>query len=166
MGKMIKQVFKEAAIIILAAAVVALVVNRFRNQGLPLIGTDTTKTHENAVNSEDPIAVREITMQKAMAVFRADSALFADARGGNEFNSGHIKGAVNLPEEQFDQWIGEFFEQTDPGVTIITYCEGYYCPLAKKLALRLMMAGFENVYHLPDGWGNWNKFNMPVESGE
>jgi rhodanese-related sulfurtransferase len=163
---MIKQIFKEAAIIILAATVVALVVNSFRDQGLPLIGPDGTITQENTGNSDDAIAVREITMQKAMAVFRADSALFADARGGNEFNSGHIKGAVNLPEGQFDQWIGAFLENTDPGVTIITYCEGYYCPLAKKLALKLMMAGFENVYYLPDGWGNWNKFRMPVEIDE
>ncbi|MHC4104375.1 MAG: rhodanese-like domain-containing protein [Planctomycetota bacterium] len=163
---MIKQIFKEAVIIILAAAVAALVVNSFRDQGLPLIGPDGTVTHKHAGNTEDAIAVREITMQKAMAVFRADSALFADARGANEFNSGHIKGAVSLPEEQFDQWIGAFLENTDPGVTIITYCEGYYCPLAKKLALKLMMAGFENVYYLPDGWGNWNKFRMPVETGE
>jgi rhodanese-related sulfurtransferase len=163
---MIKQIFKEAAIIILAAAVVALVVNSFRDQGLPLIGPDGTVSGNNAGNSDDAIAVREITMQKAMAVFRAESALFADARDGNEYNSGHIKGAVNLPEGQFDLWIGAFLENTDPGVTIITYCEGYYCPLAKKMALKLMMAGFENVYYLPDGWGNWNKFRMPVEIDE
>lgn len=163
---MIKQIFKEAAIIILAAAVVALVVNSFRTQGLPLIGPDDTVSGDNAGNSDDAIAIDEISMQRAMELYRADTALFADARGGNEFNSGHIKGAVNLPEGQFDQWIGAFLENTDPGVTIITYCEGYYCPLAKKLALKLMMAGFENVYHLPDGWGNWNKFRMPIEIGE
>jgi rhodanese-related sulfurtransferase len=160
---MIKQIFKEAAIIILAAAIVALIVNSFRTQGLPLIGSDQTVTPENAGNSDDAIAVREITIQKAMELYRADTALFADARGANEFNSGHIKGAVNLPESQFDQWIGAFLVNTDPGVTIITYCEGYYCLLAKKLALKLMMAGFENVYYLPDGLGNWNKFRMPVE---
>ena len=163
---MIRRIFKEAAIIILAAAVVALAVNSFRAQGLPLIGPDNTESSVIAGNTDDAIAVREITMQKAMSVFRADSALFADARSGNEFNSGHIKGAVNLPEGQFDQWIAAFLEKTDPGVTIITYCEGYYCPLAKKLAAKLMMAGFENVYHLPDGWGNWNKFRMPIEGEE
>jgi rhodanese-related sulfurtransferase len=163
---MIKQIIKETAIIILAAAVVALVVNSFRDQGLPLIGPVDTATQENAGNSNDAIAIEEISMQRAMEIYRADKALFADARGGNEFNSGHIKGAVSLPEGQFDQWISAFLENTDPGVTIITYCEGYYCPLAKKLAAKLMMAGFENVYYLPDGWGNWNKFRMPVETGE
>ncbi len=163
---MIKQIFKEAAIIILAAAVVALVVNSFRTQGLPLIGPDDTLSGDNAGNSDDAIAIDEISMQRAMELYRADTVLFADARGGNKFNSGHIKGAVNLPEGQFDQWIGAFLENTDPGVTIITYCEGYYCPLEKKLALKLMMAGFENVYYLPDGWGNWNKFRMPIEIGE
>jgi 3-mercaptopyruvate sulfurtransferase SseA len=35
--------------------------------------------------------------------------------------------------------------------------------LAERLAEKLFMAGFENVYYLPDGWGNWNKFRMPVE---
>jgi rhodanese-related sulfurtransferase len=163
---MIKQIFKEAAVIILAAAVVALVVNSLRTQGLPLSRSDDTVSGDNAGNSDDAIAIEEISMQRAMELYRADTALFADARGGNEFNSGHIKGAVNLPVEQFDQWIDAFLENTDPGVTIITYCEGYYCSLAKKLALKLMLAGFENVYCLPDGWGNWNKFRMPVEIDE
>lgn len=161
-----KQVFKESAIIILVAAVVALGVNSFRAQGLPLIEPDGTVAQDNAANSDNAIVVRDISMKRAMALYRAGKALFADARGGNEFNSGHIKGALNLSEGQFDRWIGAFLEKTDPGVTIITYCEGYYCPLAKDLALKLMMAGFENVYHLPDGWGNWNKFRMPVEIGE
>ena len=163
---MIKQVFKEAAIIILAAVVVALVVNTFRDQGLPLIGPDDTISGDNTGNSDDAIATKEISMQRAMVLYQAGNALFADARVGNDYNRGHIKGAVNLPVEQFDRWIGEFLEKTDPGVTIITYCEGYYCPLAKDLAFKLIMAGFENVYHLPDGWGNWNKNRMPVETGE
>jgi rhodanese-related sulfurtransferase len=163
---MIKQIIKEAAIIIMAAAIVALVVNSFRDKGLPLIEPVDTVNQENAGNSNDAIAIEEISMQRAMEIYRDDKALFADARGGNEFNSGHIKGAVNLSEVQFDQWIGAFLENNDPAITIITYCEGYYCPLAKKLAAKLMMAGFENVYYLPDGWGNWNKFRMPVETGE
>ena len=163
---MIKQVFKEAAIIILAAVVVALVVNTFRDQGLPLIEPDDTISGDNTGNSDDAIATKEISMQRAMVLYQAGNALFADARVGNDYNRGHIKGAVNLPAEQFDRWIGEFLEKTDPGVTIITYCEGYYCPLAKDLAFKLIMAGFENVYHLPDGWGNWNKNRMPVETGE
>ena len=163
---MIKQVFKESAIIILVAAVVALGVNSFRAQGLPLIEPDGQVIQENAANSDNAIVIREISMKRAIALYRSGKALFADARGGNEFNSGHIKGALNLPEGQFDRWIGAFLEKTDPGVTIITYCEGYYCPLAKDLGLKLVMAGFENVYYLPDGWGNWNKFRMQVETGE
>ena len=163
---MIKKVFKEAVLIILVAAAVALVVNSFRTQGLSLIGPDDSVSGDNTGNNDDAIAIKEISMQNAMALYRADKALFADARDGSEFDAGHIKGAVNLPERQFDQWIDEFLKKTDPGVTIITYCEGYYCPLANELALKLMMAGFVNVFHLPDGWGNWKKFRLPVETSE
>ena len=163
---MLKQIFKEATIIILAAAVVALVVNSFRDQRLPIIGPVDTVTPKNAGDGNDAVAIKEISMQRAMEIYQANMALFADARGANEYNRGHIKGAVNLSEAQFDQWIGPFLENTDAGVTIITYCEGYYCPLAKNLAVKLVMAGFENVYYLPDGWGNWNKYRMPVETGE
>ena len=150
----------------LVAAAVALVVNHFREQGLSIFGTDGALSWENPGNGDPSMAVREISMQRAMALYQADKALFADARDTNAYNRGHIKGALNLPQEEFDRWINEFLEKTDPGATIITYCEGYYCPLASNLAQLLMMAGFENVYHLPDGWGNWNKHRMPVESGD
>jgi rhodanese-related sulfurtransferase len=162
---MIKQVFKEAALIVMVSAAVALVVNSFRDQGLSIIGTDGPVSQKNPGNTDPPMTVREISMQRAMALYRAEKALFADARDANAYDRGHIKGALNLPQDEFDRWIDEFLGKTDPGVTIIAYCEGYYCPLAKNLAQMLMMAGFEDVYYLPDGWGNWNRHRMPVESG-
>ena len=166
MGRILKQIFKEAALIVLVAAVIALVVNSFRDQGLSIIGTDSAVGPENTGNTDPPMSVREISLQKAMELYRTDKALFADARDANAYNRGHIKAALHLPQEEFDGWINEFMQKTDPGVTIITYCEGYYCPLASDLAQMLLMAGFENVYYLPDGWGNWNRERMPVESSE
>ena len=166
MGNILKQIFKEAAIIVLISAAVALVVNSFRDQGLSIIGTDGAVGTENTGNTDPPMAAREISMRKAMELYRADKALFADARDTEAYNRGHIKGALNLPQEEYDLWINEFMEKTDPSATIITYCEGYYCPLASELAQMLLMAGYEKVYYLPDGWGNWNRQRMPVESGE
>ena len=83
----------------------------------------------------------------------------------SEFEAGHIKGAVNLPESTFDEWVNPFIEKTPPETPIITYCAGGSCQLAVKLAEKLMLVGFEKVYHLVDGWGKWRAAGMPIATG-
>jgi rhodanese-related sulfurtransferase len=164
---MIKTFIKEVLIISIISVTLAFIVNSLRTQGLPLFESapqPLTQTNDNS--AADSVMIKEISIEAAIDGFTKGRFLFADARSEREYKSGHIKGALNLPEGEFDEWIGSFLETTDPEATIITYCEGYYCPLAKKLAEKLIMAGFENVYYLPDGWGNWNKNRMPVKTGE
>ena len=83
-----------------------------------------------------------------------------------DYAAGHIAGAVNVPEPRFDEMIGPFLESTAPETLIITYCDGANCPLSKNLAGKLKLLGFEKVYQLPDGWGKWRAYRMPIEKGE
>jgi rhodanese-related sulfurtransferase len=164
---MTKTLIKEIFIILLLAGLTAFVVNGLRDEKLPLFAPpDRAYATSEDRDITGSVQIRAISTQEAIDGFKKGLFLFVDARSESEFDSGHIQGAVNLPEAQFDQRIGGFLEKTDPQVSIITYCAGYYCRLAERLAEKLILAGFENVYYLPDGWGNWNKFRMPVEMKE
>ncbi|UCH22596.1 MAG: rhodanese-like domain-containing protein [Deltaproteobacteria bacterium] len=162
---MVKAFIKEILIISIISVILAFIVNSLRTQGLPLFeSAPRPLAQTNDHSTADSVMIKEISIEEAIDGFTKGKFLFADARSEKEYKSGHIKGALNLPAGEFDDWVGSFLETTDPEANIITYCEGYYCTLAKELAQKLIMAGFENVYYLPDGWGNWNKNRMPVET--
>ncbi|UCF94411.1 MAG: rhodanese-like domain-containing protein [Desulfobacterales bacterium] len=159
---MIKRILGEAAIVILVAGFISVGVNLIRPAGLRLF--------ESSLQTPDPQAdreaIREITVEEAIAKFDDPRALFADARSGEDFAQGHIQGALSLPAHELDAWIEDFISNHDPATHIITYCDGPRCPLAKELAHALELAGYEKVFYLTDGWQKWNDHGMPVATGE
>ncbi|MGD2270325.1 MAG: rhodanese-like domain-containing protein, partial [Desulfobacterales bacterium] len=119
---MIKTLIKEIFIILLLAVLLAFVVNSLRDEKLPLFDpADRAYATSGDRDITGSVRVRAISTQEAIDGFKKGRFLFVDARSESEFNSGHVQGAVNLPEAQFDQWIGGFLEKTDPQVSIIAY---------------------------------------------
>ena len=96
--------------------------------------------------------------------FRQGTAVFADARPQNQFQAGHIQGALNLDPDQFDDWSVEVFSQIPAGATIITYCDGDRCTLSLELLEKLTWLGYEQVLHLKNGWTSWRERGLPVET--
>ena len=139
----------------------ALLSNALRKDGLPLFDAG------GAINSTDAEpGVQHIGVEAAIVRFNQGDALFADARAAADFSAGHIAGAVNLPALQPDQWMDHFFSNVDPQQTVITYCAGPDCTLGKQLARTLTEAGFEQVFYMVDGWGQWTSRNLPIEKKE
>ena len=88
-----------------------------------------------------------------------------DARNPAQYESGHIRGAINLPWSRVDEHVIEIAEGIEPGKHIITYCDGATCILSKELALYLRDMGFVSVRVLVNGWTVWKNTHLPVESG-
>jgi rhodanese-related sulfurtransferase len=159
---MIKRVIFEVVVIALFSICLSVGVNSFRSDGLPLFSDSSRQSPATAANDN----VRPISIEQAILRYREGKALFADARSSEDYAAGHIRGAVNLPEQQMDQWLNDILMKEEPSRLIITYCDGQHCPLALRLAQELHRAGFENVYYLPDGWKKWQDYNMPTEKSE
>lgn len=156
-----KKYYSEALILCILAIGIGVVVNMVRSDRLPLFAENTQ------ADSIDPESkFQQITIESAITHFQQKNALFADARAATDFESGHIAGAINLPPQQSDQWFEKVFTSVDPEKTVITYCSGANCALAKQLAQILSEAGFEQIFYLADGWGQWTANNMPIEKGE
>ena len=158
---------KEALFLMVLAGILAFSFNAFRTDGIDIFGGAPVQSDPNSsVTENGEESVARISVEDAVNEFRQQTSVFLDARSSEDYALGHIAGAVSFPDRQFDDRIGPFLESTPPEVKLITYCEGERCELSKSLAEKLILAGYENVYLLIDGWGQWKKLGMPVESGD
>ena len=99
----------------------------------------------------------EISQQEVLAFAgQTDTPLVLDVRSADEFASGHVPGAVNLPHEQVAARIGEL----DPAREVVVYCERG--TRAAQAAEVLSGAGF-TVKHLSGDMSGWREQGLPVE---
>lgn len=77
-----------------------------------------------------------------------DGAIILDVRSVGEFNSGHIKGAINIPVDQLSKNLNKL---SDKNKTIITCCaSGMRSASAKSI---LKSSGYSEV-HNGGGWSS------------
>lgn len=157
---------REAMVIVLLSICAAFAVNMFRNDGLTLFEPSNSRDDAPANPQAAPTGVFQISIEEAIRHHEDQSAIFLDARTSEDYARGHIAGAVSFPDRMFDERIGPFLENTPPEAMLITYCEGQRCHLSKSLAEKLFLAGYENVYHVIDGLGQWKLRSLPLETGE
>ena len=160
--------FREATAILFFAGCLAFGFNALREHSLPVLETTKAGNRSSAATNEPdgPNATGDMSIEEAVRLFEEGAALFVDARSEADYRVGHIKGAVNIPDLDFENHIGPFLEKTAAETVLITYCEGESCALSKNLAKKLSLAGFENVFHLEDGWGQWKERRLPIASGQ
>jgi rhodanese-related sulfurtransferase len=83
-----------------------------------------------------------------------------DVRPTEEYDAGHIPGAVSIPADQLSERLAEL--PTD--AEIVAYCRGAYCVLAHE-AVRLLTAHGRRAVRLADGMLEWRLAELPVQAG-
>jgi rhodanese-related sulfurtransferase len=154
---MLRRMMKETIWILLTATVLAAGAHVLRHdQSHPITPPASTRP-------EADIHYQSIGIEEAERLFKQGKALFADARPSEAFAQGHIAGAVHLDPQEMDVWSEHVMAEYPQQQTIITYCQGTRCDLSRQLAEKLTWLGFEHVYYLIDGWGQWKKRGLPAE---
>ncbi|MDD2901996.1 MAG: cyclic nucleotide-binding domain-containing protein, partial [Syntrophales bacterium] len=138
--------------------VMALVVNIYNDNGIPLI-------QDWGLEAKVP----EITLQKALEDYKNKTAIFVDARKSAFYSQEHIKGATNLPLILFDLFYPLFnftVSQTEGAKdkTIIVYGGAFSRRFDLELARQLQLKGMKKVAGLAD-YGAWLSV-FPVEGKE
>ncbi len=84
-----------------------------------------------------------------------------DVRPTEEYQSGHIAGAMSLPLHELQDRLADLPRDQD----IVAYCRGPYCVLAVQAVKLLQKHGFR-VARLEDGVTDWRALGLPIVTGE
>jgi len=80
--------------------------------------------------------------------------MLIDARpAARKFNPGHIQGAINIPDDKFEQMKDQLPQ--DRGMLLIYYCEGPDCVLSHNSARKAEALGYTNVKVYTNGYPEW-----------
>jgi ArsR family transcriptional regulator len=101
-----------------------------------------------------------VTRMELMERTRAGLVTVLDVRPADEFEAGHLPGAVNIPLKELEGRLAEL----DPSQEIVAYCRGPYCVLSFEAVASLRARGFR-VRRLEDGLPEWRAAGLPVEAG-
>ena len=161
-----QKTIKEIVILVGVSVTLALTVNSLSPRGISLIGQWDTAKGVISANQTGAAAggLKEIdSVALAKEIFDKGDVLFVDARSSDNYEDGHISGAISLPVGQFDELIGSFLEQHAPDRPIVTYCSGRTCEDSHHLAQLLSELGFDNVRIFIDGFPGWEAEGYPIE---
>jgi rhodanese-related sulfurtransferase len=186
---------KQVLIIIVISVLFGLTANAINPKGVPLIlekniyaldtakqkktidgfvndpyDTTSKKTSNNMMsgnmNKEGYIEPETITMELAKNLFERN-ALFIDARTKEEYDSLHVKGAINIPYEEFRNKSVrdriEIMKKYNKDGVIIVYCKGDKCEVSIDLAYEIARLGFNSVNIYRGGIKEWKEKGFPTQ---
>lgn len=116
--------------------------------------TNNTEEIDQIVTSElEPAIVEDLENEAFATKMNEVKGILIDVRTSEEFNNGHIEGALNL-----DYNSGEFesyVDSLDVTKPVFVYCQaGGRSGKARDI---LKDRDFLEVYNLKNGYGNWDK---------
>jgi rhodanese-related sulfurtransferase/DNA-binding transcriptional ArsR family regulator len=91
---------------------------------------------------------------------RSGDVVLLDLRPREEYEAGHIPGAVSIPLEDLEEQLALL----PPGAEIVAYCRGPYCVMAPRGIALLRRHGYR-VRRLEDGVAEWRLAGLPVTAG-
>jgi rhodanese-related sulfurtransferase len=160
---------RDALLILVLSGVAGILINAARNSlGLKGLAMSTPwPDNREKAELEIPPSFEEgdslVSLEQAYSAFLKGEALFLDAREEEEYNEGHIAGALNLPFEFWDDYWDYVKPDLDPAKEIIAYCGGLDCELSLFEARELKNLGYEKSYTFFGGWQKWLDAGLPVE---
>ncbi|MFG0305586.1 MAG: rhodanese-like domain-containing protein [Phycisphaerales bacterium JB040] len=115
---------------------------------------------------DEPVRDGQITMREAYALFE-QGATFLDARHEDEFEAGHVAGAIWMPASRLSDGTGiPDAYAIDASMPVVIYCTGGDCDASENTAVLLeaLELGFE-IYILGRGFDEWDAVGLPTEGG-
>lgn len=148
----------QMTFMVLASVLIGLGSNFFARNPLPLFREMPSAAPAAAVSSFSEADVDFVRQ------FSADPGIvLLDARMVENFEHGHIPGAVSLPISRFDEFFPRQQERLRAARMLIVYCSGWTCPDSHELALRLFQKGLKVLFLYKGGMEDWLEKGNAVE---
>nr|WP_277401601.1 metalloregulator ArsR/SmtB family transcription factor [Achromobacter xylosoxidans] len=106
-------------------------------------------------------ALSPVSREELLVQLREGAVTLIDVRPEQEFQLGHLPGALNIPMEQLEKE----FSRLPKNQTIVAYCRGPYCVLSFEAVEWLRGRGYK-VRRLAEGFPEWKAAGLTVETSE
>lgn len=108
-----------------------------------------------------PSKIPLVRTDEAAELWRQDGTLFLDVRSATDYYFGHIAGAVNLPDEDFEKGFADLKPRLERATVIVVYCKSVDCGKSLWSAIRLRNEGLSQARIYPEGWNEWVNRGLP-----
>jgi len=105
-------------------------------------------------------ALEPVTFKELRRLMRNGDITVVDVRPANEYEAGHIPGALSVPVPDLKRRLREF----PKGREIIAYCRGQYCVYSLEAVTLLRKQGYR-ARRTDKGLPDWKAAGLPVEIG-
>ena len=107
---------------------------------------------------DDRDSMQPVSREELLQRTRDGLVTVLDVRPADEFDAGHLPGAVNIPLAKLEERLADL----DPEREIVAYCRGPWCVLSFEAVAALRARGFK-ARRLEDGLPEWRAAGLPIE---
>ena len=131
--------------------------NKSKANSEPPAKVQTPTVSEKPVASNEKPQPASVSYSQVLRLLEDKDVLFIDARNDDEWNEGHIPGAIHIFPEDFQKHIPEIIS-LPRDKRIVAYCSGGpECPLSHEICEQLANFGFKRLFIYFGGWTEWKK---------
>lgn len=168
----------KCAVLALVSLGLGLAVNLIRPEPLPIVYVRPAQQLLNEqegsngarMSDEWLPGVHVIDLVKMQDIVASKSAFIADARPDLFFEFGHIPGAKNLAEKNFDadyrRLMDEITAASQNGLPVLIYCANTHCPDAGKVSGKLQDLGISTILIFEGGYQEWESAGLKIEEAK
>jgi len=156
-------------LIIIFSIIIAFAANTILGNRIPLIGkwpsisgSDSIIVPPSAEEGDPPF----ISLDEAATKFQSKRIVFIDAREPEDYETGHIRGAVNLPYDYMEDYWDKVLKDVPLNKEIVVYCSGNECESSLFLGREMAYKGYKDVFIFYGGWREWVEAKLPVDRGK
>jgi len=104
-------------------------------------------------------ALEPVLAEELLARAKKGLVTVLDVRPREEFEAGHLPGAVNIPMDRLESELARLPKKRE----VVAYCRGPYCLMSFDAVLKLRQRGWK-ARRLNEGYPEWKAAGRPIES--
>jgi len=108
----------------------------------------------------DRTQTEPVSMNELLKRARSADVVILDTRPVNEYEAGHIAGAISVPVGELRRRLRRLPKEKE----YVAYCRGPYCVYADQ-AVTLLQSKGRRARRLLEGFPEWRAAGLPVETG-
>lgn len=120
--------------------------------------TDVQQVVRSYLDGHDDLA--PVTFSELRRLVREDAVTLVDVRPVEEYEAGHIPGALSVPVPELKSRLRELSKSRE----VIAYCRGRYCVYSLDAVTLLRRHGYR-ARRAHEGLPDWRAAGLPVEIG-